>query len=129
MDVLFEQELAGASPGEILKRYHANPGYVYAEQLVNGVNEHRSSIDRTISAHAKDWKLERMPVVDRNLLRIAIFEMGYLPEVPVAVAMNEAVELAKTYSTEDSSRFVNGLLAAVCAQGAVAAVDKPPSTV
>lgn len=82
-----------------------------------------------ITANARDWKLERMPVVDRSLLRIALFEMLYLDDVPVPVAINEAVELAKTYSTDDSSRFVNGLLAAVNAQVVVVNVDNPPSTV
>ena len=116
MDVLFEQELKGAPPDGILERYRSNPGYEYGAVLVNGVNEHMEQLDGLISEHARDWKLERMPVIDKNLLRMALFEMLYLDDVPAAVAINEAVELAKIYSTEDSSRFVNGLLGSVSAE-------------
>lgn len=97
--------------------------------LVDGVTAHREVIDNIISIHARDWKLDRMPVVDKNLLRIALFELHHLPDVPAPVAINEAVELAKIYSTEDSSRFVNGLLAAVLAEKVVSNVDNPSPAV
>ena len=102
--------------GEILQRYSSNPGYRFAAELVNGVLGHSSELDELISGHARDWSIERMPVIDRNLLRMALFEMLYLEDVPAAVAINEAVELAKIYSTDDSSRFVNGLLGSVSAE-------------
>ncbi|MEX0790656.1 MAG: transcription antitermination factor NusB [Actinomycetota bacterium] len=116
LDVLYEQELRVLPTGEILQRYSDNPGFKFAAELVHGVAEHATELDELISGHAKDWTIERMPVIDRNLLRMALFEMLYLEDVPAAVAINEAVELAKIYSTEDSSRFVNGLLGSVSAE-------------
>ncbi len=85
----------------------------YALALVEGVQQEKSEIDATIAGCADRWAIERMPVVDRNVLRIAIYELLWRDEVPVPVAINEAVELAKEFSTEDSGRFVNGLLGRV----------------
>jgi N utilization substance protein B len=82
----------------------------YARELVGGVQAHQSSIDRLIERYADRWALERMPVVDRAVLRIALFELLWGGNVPVPVAINEAVELAKSLSTDDSGRFINGLL-------------------
>ena len=81
--------------------------------LVEGVAEHRDHLDEVIAAHAKGWTLARMPAIDLTVLRIAAFELFHRPDVPVAVVLNEAVELAKRFSTDDSGRFVNGVLAAV----------------
>lgn len=116
LDVLYEQELRALPTGEVLQRYSGNPGFQFAAELVKGVAEHATELDELISSHAKDWKIDRMPVIDRNLLRMALFEMLYLEDVPAPVAINEAVELAKIYSTEDSSRFVNGLLGTISAE-------------
>jgi N utilization substance protein B len=85
----------------------------YCRQLVQGVLENRESIDELISSKAIDWKLDRMANVDRNILRIAVFESMYERLVPVGVAINEAVELAKVYGDEESSKFVNGVLGAI----------------
>ena len=83
----------------------------YAESLVRGVKEHRDDIDERLAATSENWSVDRMPVVDRALLRLAVYEMVYVDDVPVSVAINEAVELAKIYGGEDeSSRFVNGVL-------------------
>ena len=82
----------------------------YTRALVEGVQEHHADIDQLITSYADRWAIERMPMVDRNLLRFALFELFWGDDVPVAVAINEAVELAKGFSTEDSGRFVNGLL-------------------
>ena len=82
----------------------------YARSLVTGVQEHHADIDSLITSYADKWAIERMPMVDRNLVRIALFELFWGDDVPVAVAINEAVDLAKAFSTEDSGRFVNGLL-------------------
>ena len=81
--------------------------------LVHGVEEHQARLDEVIAAHAKGWTLQRMPALDRIVLRIAAFELLGRPEVPVAVVLDEAVELAKRFSTDDSGRFVNGVLAAL----------------
>jgi N utilization substance protein B len=88
----------------------------YAAELALGVERHRERIDGLISAHAIDWALERMPVVDRALARMATYELGWSPDVPTSVVISEAVELAKAYSTDESSGFVNGLLAAIAGE-------------
>jgi N utilization substance protein B len=85
----------------------------YAEALVQGVQDHHADIDYLIAKYADRWAIERMPVVDRTLLRMALFELLWGKDTPVAVAINEAVELAKALSTEDSGRFINGLLGRV----------------
>ena len=83
----------------------------YAEELVRGVAAHRRTIDKYLSQTSENWALDRMPVVDRAILRLAVYEMLFEDNVPVSVAINEAVELAKAYGGEDeSSRFVNGVL-------------------
>jgi N utilization substance protein B len=74
------------------------------------VEDHRDEIDAIISKFADRWSIDRMPVIDRNLLRIAVYELGWRPEIPLGVAISEAVDLAKRYSTDDSGRFVNGML-------------------
>lgn len=84
--------------------------WLYAREIVDGVNDHREEIDELIVSYAQGWTIDRMPHVDRALLRIASWEMLFNDEVPAAVAIDEAIELAKEYSTEDSSRFVNGVL-------------------
>lgn len=84
--------------------------WLYAREIVDGVADHRDEIDELIMSYAQGWALERMPNVDRALLRLAAWEILFNAEVPAAVAIDEAVELAKEYSTEDSSRFVNGVL-------------------
>lgn len=88
----------------------------YAEALVRGVQAHRAEIDERLSSTSENWTLDRMPVVDRAILRLAVYEMIYVDEVPVSVTINEAVELAKAYGGEDdSSRFVNGVLGRIAA--------------
>jgi transcription antitermination protein NusB len=83
---------------------------VYGHSLVEGVQQHQADIDALIARYADRWTIERMPVIDRNLLRIAVYELLWGRDIPVAVAINEAVELAKSMSTDDSGRFINGLL-------------------
>ncbi len=82
-------------------------------ELVLGVGRSMSAIDRHIDERAKGWSLARMPVLDLNVMRLGVFELLERPDVPTAVVLNEAVELAKRFSTDDSGRFVNGVLAAV----------------
>ncbi|HUY30963.1 MAG TPA: transcription antitermination factor NusB, partial [Acidimicrobiales bacterium] len=88
----------------------------YAARIVAGIERELGRIDDLLDRHATGWPLERMPAVDRSLLRIACYELLEEPDVPTAVVIDEAVELAKQYSTEDSSRFVNGVLAGLAAK-------------
>lgn len=82
----------------------------YARDLVQGTVDHLREIDRLIREQAANWRLERMPVVDRNILRLAVYEMMFEEDIPKLVVMDEAIELAKKFGSEQSSRFVNGLL-------------------
>jgi N utilization substance protein B len=82
----------------------------FAETLVRGSKQNQQKIDALITQYAEHWDLDRMAVVDRNILRAAVYELLWLPEVPPKVAINEAIELAKKFGTRESSRFINGLL-------------------
>lgn len=84
--------------------------WLYAREIVDGVEDHRAQIDELIATYAQGWSIGRMPNVDRALLRIACWEILHNDEIPVAVAIDEAIELAKEYSTDDSARFINGVL-------------------
>jgi N utilization substance protein B len=114
LDLLYEAELRGEPVLELLgqRAEEASPPVVpYAAQLVRGVQEHRERIDELLAAHAEDWTLERMPAVDRNILRIGVYELLWAGDVPDGVAISEAVQLARSLSTDASPAFVNGLLA------------------
>lgn len=110
--LLYEAESKGIAPTEVLAG-QISPADEMTTLLVSGVEQHMAAIDAAIAAHAKGWTLQRMPTIDRNVLRIAAFELLGRPEVPVAVVLDEAVELAKRFSTDDSGRFVNGVLSAL----------------
>ena len=86
------------------------------QELVLGVEEHQEQLDELIGSASKGWTLERMPLIDLHVMRLAAYELLYRPTVPTAVILNEAVGLAKRYSTDDSGRFVNGVLASVARQ-------------
>ncbi len=103
------------TPSEILAELPVPPED-YAIELVTGVERHAQAIDEAIGAHANAWAIERMPVVDRQLLRLSTYELVHRSDVPFAVAIDEAIELAKQYSTEESGRFINGVLAAIAAE-------------
>lgn len=115
LEVLYEYDIANHPPGEILqRRLEANnldaPGREFASQLVQGILEYIDGMDVLISRYAPEWPLEQMAVIDRNVLRIAIYEFIASDETPVKVAINEAVELAKTYGSDSAPRFINGVL-------------------
>ncbi|SCG44770.1 NusB antitermination factor [Micromonospora sp. A202] len=116
LDVLYESDLRDKPPVEVLAGYvqrieQPRPEHLgYAVGLVEGVAEHLDRIDELIASYAEGWTLERMPVVDRNLARIAVYELLYVDEIDDAVAISEAVELARQMSTDDSPRFLNGVL-------------------
>jgi len=88
-------------------------GREYAEELIAGIIEHKDEIDKVILEKSEKWNLDRMPIVDRNIMRVAIYEMFYVAEVPPVVSINEAVGISKDYSTEKSGPFINGLLNSV----------------
>ena len=116
LDVLYESELRGTDPVATLAERTAQadpPIGEYAAQIIHGVQAHRARIDELIDSYAQGWNLDRMPAVDRNILRIALFEMLGSEEVPHAVAVDEAIELAASLSTDDSPRFVNGMLSKI----------------
>jgi N utilization substance protein B len=91
-------------------RERVDGAFQHAQRLVEGTLAHRAEIDGLIQGQTENWRLERMPAVDRNILRLAVYEMLYELEVPKLVVLDEAIELAKRYGTENSGRFVNGLL-------------------
>lgn len=80
------------------------------EQLIRGIYQHRAELDQMLSAASKNWRVERMAVVDRNVIRLALYEIKFCPDVPVAVAINEAIELTKQFGSAEAPAFVNGLL-------------------
>jgi N utilization substance protein B len=115
LDVLYEADLRDLPPREVLSSYLGRIGnrpdhMDYAVSLIEGVAEHLDRIDELIASYAEGWTIDRMPVVDRNLARIAVYELLYVPEIDDPVAITEAVELAKQMSTDDSPRFLNGIL-------------------
>ncbi len=120
LDVLYEADLRGLDPiGVVAERLaQADPPVPeYAVSLVEGVCAHRAAIDALLARYAEGWTLERMPPVDRNVLRLGAYELLWRRDtVPAAVAISEAVELARVLSTDESPRFVNGLLARLVAE-------------
>jgi len=121
LDILFQADVRLEEPGVILaaeaRRAASEPSressWLYAREIVDGVIDHRDAIDELIATYSRDWTIARMPAVDRAVLRIAIWEMLYNDEVPAAVATDEAVTLAKEFSTDESGSFVNGVLGRV----------------
>jgi N utilization substance protein B len=116
LEVLYEADIRRLPAREVLTVYverlaKPRPDHLdYAVGLVEGVAEHLERIDELIGSYAEGWTIDRMPAVDRNLARIAIYELLYVPEIDDPVAISEAVELAKQMSTDDSPRFLNGIL-------------------
>jgi N utilization substance protein B len=121
LDILFQADVRGEELAIMLateaKRAASEPAreasWLYARDIVDGVIDNRDAIDEQITTFAKDWSLQRMPAVDRALLRMGTWEILYNDEVPTAVAIDEAVELAKEFSTDDSGSFVHGVLARI----------------
>jgi N utilization substance protein B len=116
LDVLFESEVRGLElDGTLQERLDAGepPVADYTVELVRGVVDHRSRIDALVASYSEGWSLERMPAVDRNVLRIGVFEILYVDDVPDGVAVSEAVHLAQDLSTDESPAFVNGVLGTI----------------
>ena len=113
LDILFECEVRGLPLGQTLdERVLAGepPVNEYTVDLVRGIAEHQRRIDELVASYAQGWSLERMPAVDRNALRIGVYEVLYVDAVPDAVAVSEAMGLVRNLSTDDSPGFVNGVL-------------------
>ncbi|MDQ2838799.1 MAG: transcription antitermination factor NusB [Actinomycetota bacterium] len=116
VDLIYEADLRGADPVSTLAERIAladPPISDYTIELVEGVTEHREAIDQLLSDYSEGWTLDRMPGVDRAVLRIGLYELLWSPGIPDAVAIDEAVELAKALSTDESPKFVNGILGRV----------------
>ena len=111
LELLYEADAKNTTANDIVDALPLAPD-AYAVELATGVDVHRDEIDRISVDHLTGWTLERMPAVDRALLRMATFELLHC-DVPVGVVISEAVELASEFSTDDSSRFVNGVLSAI----------------
>lgn len=110
--LLYEAESKSMAPSDVVEGQVLRPDEL-TTSLVVGVESRGREIDDLIAAHAKGWTLQRMPTIDRNVLRIATYELLGRQDVPVAVVIDEAVELAKRFSTDDSGKFVNGVLSAI----------------
>jgi N utilization substance protein B len=115
VQILYEADTRAIDPTEVLAELQVEPD-PFAVDLVTGVAANRDEVDSILERLSEGWALSRMPPVDRAILRLATFELGHHPEIPSAVVLSEAVELAKQYSTADSGRFVNGLLANVAVE-------------
>ena len=116
LDVLYASELRRESAVDALDRAISegdSPGNPYTDDLVRGVVAHQPRIDEVLASYSEGWTLERMPAVDRNVLRLGIYELLYVDDVPDAVAVSEAMALVRDLSTDESPQFVNGVLGAV----------------
>lgn len=121
LETLYEYDIAAHDPDEIIERRieeypMESSGVEFATQLVHGVIENQDDMDKFIARYAPEWPLDQMAVIDRNILRIAIFEFLIEGSTPVKVAINEAVELAKTYGSDSAPRFINGVLGTLADQ-------------
>jgi transcription antitermination protein NusB len=112
LGLAYESEMRGLSADALLAEQPVEPDE-YACRIVRGADDQSTEIDALIRKYSEHWSLERMPAVDRALLRLGVFELAWVPETPTGAIITEAVELAKLYSTKDSGRFVNGLLARI----------------
>jgi transcription antitermination protein NusB len=115
LQLLYQADYRGHRQGEVPRfwRHFGKAGGqvpAYLITLVQGVADHQEELDSLIRQHSEHWRLERMAAVDRNLLRLALYELLHCPEIPAKVVINEAVELAKRYGSEESGSFVNGIL-------------------
>lgn len=111
LDILFEADLKAISVEEVWNQ--ADQSDEFVKFLVTGVASKQNEIDQIISSASNSWSLERMPAVDRNLLRLAIYELKHSPDTPKSVVISEALELANTLSTDESANFINGVLASI----------------
>lgn len=121
LQILYQSDITGVRPHEILgaRTYNTEDGEPseFCRALVLGTEAHATEVDEAIGTTSKHWVISRMPVVDRNILRLATYEILFCDSIPDSVSINEAVEMAKVYGGEDSSRFVNGVLGRIAERG------------
>ena len=115
LKILYQVEISGTTLESVFTDFWENHVYApeirgFTETLAKGAVEHREDIDKKISTYADNWDVSRMAIIDRVLLRLAAYEIQYRDDIPPAVSINEALEIAKKYSTSESSRFINGVL-------------------
>lgn len=115
LQVLYQLEIGQGSLDEVLELYQESfrrkeETREFCKRLVEGVKAHQGEIDRILEEHSEHWTLKRMAAIDRNILRMAAFELLYCPDIPFKATLNEAIELGKKFSTEESSAFINGIL-------------------
>ncbi len=124
LQMLYQMEMTGLPPSEVFELFYqlASDNHndeereiplqvrPFAERLITGVYAHRDQVDKMIVEASENWRLERMSIIDRNILRIAVFEMLYCLEIPPKVSINEAIDLGKTFGNPDSGAFINGIL-------------------
>ncbi|SPF42894.1 N utilization substance protein B homolog [Syntrophobacter sp. SbD1] len=123
LQMLYQMEMTGQPPHMVIDLYYElalgedvkNPDLAkavrpFAERLLNGVYAHRDQLDKMIVGASENWRIERMSIIDRNVLRIALYEMLYCLEIPPKVSINEAIDLGKTFGSPDSGGFINGIL-------------------
>ncbi|GAB4568029.1 MAG: transcription antitermination factor NusB [Anaerolineae bacterium] len=132
LQALFEIDLTRHDPKDVLAErleHTALPpdAQEFAHRLLDGVLLNRANLDQVIARFAPEWPVEQIAVIDRNILRIALYELVAGEDIPVKVAINEAVELAKRFGSESSPRFVNGVLGSVVSEGCPYTVTKPPA--
>ena len=128
LDILYQADVTGSDPHLVLEGWErvGKPVDPFARELVEGVAAHRAEIDGHLERLAEDWTVDRMASLDRSILRIACFELLHRPDTPPGAAIDEAVQAAKELSTEDSSRFVNGILGRFVRER-TGVLDAPPS--
>jgi N utilization substance protein B len=119
LQILYQMDVSGASPDEALATFwqnfeHAEDVAEFASLLVRGVYANLEEIDRLIQEASRNWKLDRMARVDRNILRMAVYELLRCEDIPKRVTLNEAIEIGKRFGSEDSSAFINGILDHIC---------------
>jgi len=118
LQALYQGEVCGTEPLEqfalFCDNFQVNQKVIpQAQELLEGISAHAAEIDAIISRHTKNWRVGRMSVIDRNLIRLGVYEVLFRHDVPATVAINEAIEIAKRYSTDDAPAFINGILDAI----------------
>ncbi|WP_217586669.1 transcription antitermination factor NusB [Lentibacillus saliphilus] len=114
--IIFQIDMNDIEPNEAVEQFlDTDDVYPFLQTLVNGVTSNREEIDQTISRHLEKWTIERLALVEKTILRLAVFEILFLDDIPERVSVNEAVELAKTFGDDQSGKFVNGVLSKIIA--------------
>jgi len=132
LQVLYQLDIGQGDPQEVLGGYFENfrpseKARDFCRRLIEGVWQHRQAIDRLIEENADNWTLKRMAVVDRNILRMAAYELTHCPDIPFKATLNEAIELAKRFGNDDSGAFINGILDKVHSLSGPALPSSPPA--